>query len=349
MFLSKKYDIIIREKRGAEERVFFIDPLFSSAPALGLQNVPVTILPENFEPVILKYKDYILSPDFERDAREILRECRACLLGCGRNRYSDKAPCGSTDTFLYCDPITICGEEGVVNPAVKIPIAKPCIIACTTCLFDPHIQGNASVPLNADIWSKTRDICDKEPVCSVEFCGKEPNTELPGIIDFIRNYPFDRPIRKPIVWISNPAIDLRIYDILDTFVDVYVVDCKSDSFIFSFPIDWKEYVRVCVRAIERVSENRKVIVRILALPGCFNKIKDLVNALLFLKDRIFISVIRYIKPPWKDLKKPYDKSISEKEITKIEEYIKEKGFLLATEPENVYIFWRDILNQRGGK
>ena len=197
--------------------------------------------------------------------KRLYENCCLCGHRCQISRFRKKGKCDLLWGSYYDYWGELVGEEAPINPAAGVALYG-CTWHCAFCHAHDYL-GCASLeakPLDSGLW---REI-DYSQCQTIQFSAAgDPIPNLLSILEALRGAPED--MRHPIVWSSNSYGSKETWTVLNSLVDVFLIDLKFENDNCAFNLaGCPNHNQVAIQTLEalRYSSGKK-IVRWLQLPG----------------------------------------------------------------------------------
>lgn len=222
-----------------------------------------------------------------------IRQCELCAWRCRVNRYNEKGKCGLDYKAFYLSPFIHIAEEAVVNPAIVVNFSG-CSWDCVYCIGHELNGSTKLIPLDiSGFWSKIYKFLNSDcPVNTLEFAGGNPTESLHWILEILLAAPDD--FKKPIVWNCNPYATIEAVKLLEGIVDIFLIDFRYGNDECARRLSgvkncWAHSMNL-LEAL--MSQNEKVIIRILVLPNhvecCHRRVLEWLS---YYREHIWVSIL----------------------------------------------------------
>ena len=197
-----------------------------------------------------------------------MNSCTLCERKCSINRIKgEKGYCGlGKDSYLFKDFVHW-GEEGDLSPSHTLYFSG-CNMRCLYCDNNNYIEKPNSFHLvKTDSLVVRIEACSKSGAKNINFVGGEPTVNLLSIVKILSKIKN----KIPVVWNSNMFATPEVMKIIDLFADIYLADFKFGNDKCATEIaKVKNYLNVLTRNLKSISDQKRIIIRHLPLPGHLN-------------------------------------------------------------------------------
>jgi putative pyruvate formate lyase activating enzyme len=256
-----------------------------------------------------------------------ISHCGLCGWNCGVNRFSgEKGKCGLDSKAYASRPFIHMAEESVINSALVINLGG-CALRCIYCIaskvWDPHNFELLNPKL---FWQEIQNLMVQgTPINTLEFTN--PTESLPWIIEVLSSAPVS--FNLPVVMNCHLYGSKTFYQLASSITDVWLPDLRYGndgcSKALSGIDDCMSYARLGLDSM--CSQNSRVLVRILVLPGHVKCCHE--PSLEFLseyKDKVWVSVLdQYVPEHQSHLDPNLRRRPTKEEIAEVEGLVEKFG------------------------
>ncbi len=252
---------------------------------------------KDFNDVTLPKKSYL---DLKiKIANKILGCCHFCNRSCGVNRLAGKLGyCGCGDKIRVSTIFVHMGEEPELVPSGTI-FTMGCTMRCLHCQNWTISQWKeSSNEYSLEQLAREIENLRLEGCRNINLVGGEPTPWLGHWLESFRQVS----VNVPVVWNSNSYYSQDTAQLLDGFVDVYLLDFKYGLGDCAERIsDSPSYWNVCTRNHVEAKKSGELLVRVLVLPGhldcCTKPILEWIAENLGVETRV--NVLFQYRPEWR--------------------------------------------------
>jgi putative pyruvate formate lyase activating enzyme len=201
-------------------------------------------------------------------ARRSMAHCDLCEWQCHVNRLEDQPGyCQSGRTTNYSRCFLDFGEEKSIIPSIVISL-NGCNWSCPYCQYPEYLDTSAGNPLYPGELAQSIEELWRSGGKTIHWLGGNPDQHLWAILQTLQRCQ----AAIPVVWNSNGYTSAPAMRLLESFVDIYIIDLKygnnaCGSGFGAGPLAWDILTRNLKLA---AAQDAELIVRHLQLPGHFD-------------------------------------------------------------------------------